>query len=54
VDPAKDNVDEIKDFINVCYVSASDAAWRIFGFVIKRRFPTVSSIPVHFPGSNLD
>lgn len=51
-DPGKDDVDEIKDFINACYVSASEAAWRIFNFEIMRKFPTISSLPVHLPGQN--
>jgi len=50
IDPRKDHLDEIQDFINAHYVSASEAAWRIFGFDITRKFPTVSSLRVDLPG----
>jgi len=50
--PNQQHNDEIKDFVNACYVCASEATWRIFGFEISRRFPAVTSLTVHLPGEN--
>ena len=32
------------------YLSASEAAWRIFGFRVKQREPSVSCLPIHLLG----
>ena len=45
-----DSQDEVKDYINARYLSASEAAWRIFGFQINHREPSVSPLPIHLPG----
>ncbi|GJY82215.1 putative PIF1 DNA helicase/replication protein A1-like protein [Tanacetum coccineum] len=42
-----EEVDEIKDYLNCRYVSASEAAWRIYGFDIHYRTPAVERLPFH-------
>lgn len=56
-DPIADNtttksksLDEIKNFLVGRYVCASEASWRIFGFDIHNRSPTVDRLPIHLPG----
>jgi len=44
--------DEIKDFVNARYVSASEGTWSIFGNETTRKFPVVTCLPVHLPGEN--
>nr|GEW96385.1 hypothetical protein [Tanacetum cinerariifolium] len=40
-------VDEIKEYYNCRYLSAYEAAWRIYGFDIHYRFPPVERLPFH-------
>jgi len=40
-------VDEIQDYLDARYVSASEACWRIFGFNMHHNFPSVERLPVH-------
>jgi len=47
-----DHMDVIKDLINAHHVSASEASWKVLCLAIPRKFPTVSSLPVHLPGQN--
>ncbi|XP_074327791.1 uncharacterized protein LOC141665703 [Apium graveolens] len=42
--------DEIKNFLDGRYICASEAAWRLFGFDIHHRFPSVDRLPVHLEG----
>ena len=42
--------DEIQNYIQARYLSASEATWRIFGFHINHREPSVSTLTVHLPG----
>ena len=46
-------VDEIKDYIDGRYLSAHEAAWRILGFHITSKTPSVTSLPVHLPDQNV-
>lgn len=41
---------EIKHYLDGRYVCAVEAAWRLFGFDIHYRFPSVERLPVHAPG----
>ncbi|XP_076904125.1 uncharacterized protein LOC143559430 [Bidens hawaiensis] len=43
-------VDEVKVFYDCRYLSACDAAWRIFSFDVHYRFPSVTRLPFHLPG----
>ncbi|XP_076923251.1 uncharacterized protein LOC143585322 [Bidens hawaiensis] len=43
-------VDEIKQFYDCRYLSASEAAWRIFGYDVHYRMPSVTRLPFHLPG----
>jgi len=42
--PAKDNDDEIKQYLDASYVSDAEAAWRIFEFSLHKRFPPVERL----------
>lgn len=44
------STDEIKNFLDGRYIYASEAAWRLLGYDIHHRFPTVESLPVHLEG----
>ncbi|KAF7807930.1 ATP-dependent DNA helicase PIF1 [Senna tora] len=44
-----DNVDEIKMYYDCRYISACEATWRIFGFDINFREPSVERLPFHLP-----
>jgi hypothetical protein len=50
--PNQQHTDEIKDFVNARYVSASEATWRIVCFEISMKFLAVTSLTVHLPGEN--
>ncbi|XP_076927880.1 uncharacterized protein LOC143591599 [Bidens hawaiensis] len=43
-------VDEIKAFYDCRYLSACQAAWRIFAFDVHYRVPAVTRLPFHLPG----
>ncbi|XP_076929536.1 uncharacterized protein LOC143593980 [Bidens hawaiensis] len=45
-----ENVDEVKVFYDCRYLSACEAAWRIFAFDVHYRFPSVTRLPFHLPG----
>jgi len=47
-----DVVDEIDDFWKARYLSAGEAAWRILGFHVTKKNPSVTALPIHLPGSN--
>jgi hypothetical protein len=46
-------VDEIKKYLDCRYVSASEAAWRIFKFDMHERFPTVECLQYHLPNQQM-
>jgi len=50
--PNQQHTEEIKDFVDARYVSASEATWKIFAFEISRKFPAVACLTVHLPGEN--
>ncbi|XP_074352948.1 uncharacterized protein LOC141692109 [Apium graveolens] len=43
-------IDEIKHFLDGHYICASEASWRLLGFDIHHRYPTVECLPVHLEG----
>lgn len=46
----KKSLDEVKNILDGRYVCASEASWRIFGFDIHSRWPSVDRLPAHMPG----
>ncbi|XP_074347095.1 uncharacterized protein LOC141685918 [Apium graveolens] len=44
------NLDEVKNFLDGTYVCASEASWRIFGFDIHHRSPSIERLPIYLPG----
>ncbi|XP_074373634.1 uncharacterized protein LOC141713983 [Apium graveolens] len=42
-------IDEVKHYLDGRYVCASEASWRIFGFDIHSRWPSVERLPIHLP-----
>ena len=44
--------DEVKDFLDCRYLSACEAAWRIFKFDIHHRYPAVERLPFHLPNEH--
>jgi hypothetical protein len=46
-------VDEIKKYLDCRFVSALEAAWRIFKFDMHERFPTVEHLQYHFPNQQM-
>ncbi|KIJ40641.1 hypothetical protein M422DRAFT_109402, partial [Sphaerobolus stellatus SS14] len=48
----KNLTDEVNDYINGRYLSATEAAWRILGFQITSKKPAVTCLPVHLPNQN--
>jgi hypothetical protein len=41
--------DEVERFLNARYVSASEALWRLYGFELHQRHPSVEKLPCHLP-----
>ena len=44
--------DKINDFYDCRYLSACEAAWRIFKFDIHHRYPAVERLPFHLPNEH--
>jgi len=47
----QERTDEIKEFWDARYLSAGEAIWRILGFHIMQKEPTVTALPVYLPES---
>jgi len=45
--------DEIKKYFDCRYVSASEAAWRIFKFDMHERLTTVERLQYHLPNQQM-
>lgn len=45
-------INEIQDYQKARYLSAPESAWRILGYDITRKKPSVDCLPVHLPGEN--
>ncbi|KAF1860256.1 hypothetical protein Lal_00037594 [Lupinus albus] len=45
-------IDEVKQYLDCRYISPSEASWRIFGFPIHGRQPTVERLYFHLPGEH--
>ncbi|XP_058741448.1 uncharacterized protein LOC131613826 [Vicia villosa] len=48
----KDNIDEIKQYLDCRYISPSEACWRIFSYSIHGRKPAVERLYFHMEGEN--
>lgn len=46
-------VDEVQEYLRCRYICEYDALWRIFGFQIHCRVPSVERLVVHLPGMNV-
>jgi hypothetical protein len=46
---ATSETDAIEDYLRVRYISAPEAAWRIFGFPISQQSPSIARLAVHMP-----
>ncbi len=44
---------EIQRFTDARYISASEALWRLFGFLISQKYPPVEKLPVHLEGEQV-
>jgi len=44
------NHDEIKTYLEGCYVSVSEASWRLFSFRMYEGTPSITCLVVHEPG----
>lgn len=44
-------VDEINDYWKARYLSAGEAAWRIMGFHVCKKEPSVTSLAIHLPSA---
>lgn len=49
----KDDNHEADDYLLTRYVSAHEAAWRIFGFKLTAKSPAVQALCVHLPGEDI-
>ena len=47
------SVNEIKDYVDGRYLSSPEAAWRILGFHLTNKNPSVRSLTIHLPGENV-
>ena len=46
--------DEVDNFQNAMYISASEAYWRIYGFEIHHKYPAVIKLECHLPGEQIE
>ncbi|XP_076949291.1 uncharacterized protein LOC143621888 [Bidens hawaiensis] len=49
-DVEQPQIDEIKQFYDCRCISACEATWRIFGYDVHYRMPSVTRLPFHLPG----
>jgi hypothetical protein len=48
-----DQNDELINYVNARYLCATEGVWRILGFDITTKEPSVACLPVHLPGGNI-
>ena len=44
------DIDEITEYQDARYISASEAVWRLFQFCLHNSYPPVEKLPIHMPG----
>jgi len=47
------DIDEIKRYLDCCYVFALETVWRIFKFDMHERFPTIERLQYHLPNQQM-
>ena len=47
----KDSSDEIEEYWSSRYLASTEGTWRIFGYSITQKTPSVTALPVHLPDS---
>ena len=45
--PNGSNNDEIEQFVSSCFITASEAMWRIYGFDVHGRDPAIQHLAIH-------
>ena len=50
---AGNNYDEIQMYLDARYLSAGEASWRIFGFELQHRQPSVERLQFHLQGEKI-
>jgi len=53
-DDLDENVDEIEEYWDGRYLSTGEAAWRILGYTITKKEPSVTPISVHLPSNHVN
>lgn len=46
-------INEVKDYIDGCYLCVPEAAWQIIGFHLTNKIPSVRPLSIHLPGENI-
>ena len=46
---AEGPIDEIEEYWSGRYLASAEAAWRILGYHITQKTPSVTALPVHLP-----
>ncbi|PUZ56489.1 hypothetical protein GQ55_5G311900 [Panicum hallii var. hallii] len=49
---SNDTINEIQNYLECCYVTPHDAAWRLLQYDIHHTDPSVERLPVHLPFEN--
>ena len=49
----EDRRDEIRNFLDARYVSASEACWRLFSFPMHKEFPASQRLDIHLEGDRI-
>jgi hypothetical protein len=52
-DKGRVQVNEVNEYLEARYICEYDALWRIYGFTIHGKTPSVERLPVHLPGMNI-
>jgi hypothetical protein len=48
-----DERDEVKEYLEACYISPIESCWHIFEFPMPAEAPTIYRLPVHLPDQQL-
>jgi hypothetical protein len=42
-----DSRDEVKEYLDSCYICDKDSCWRVYGYDIHKHYPAVERMPIH-------